>query len=164
MAPVRFKQEEYLDALMAKISPEPMSGCWIWTGGKVREYGKSYVYINGKRLQMMAHRAVWTVLVGPIENGLTLDHLCRNPICVNPSHLEPVTLQENEKRARKKFCKRGHDMSLTRRDHKGKERWRYGHCHYCAKIHDYNRRGKPVPEYLSRRHDEHNASVTTDRC
>lgn len=58
----------------------------------------------------MAHRAVYEALVGPIPPELELDHLCRNPACVNPAHLEPVTRKENVRRGYwgKNHCKHGH--------------------------------------------------------
>ena len=46
-----------------------------------------------------AHRLAWEIVIGPIPDGLVLDHLCRRPVCVNPSHLEPVTDAENLRRA-----------------------------------------------------------------
>src|SRR5690606_41377855 len=47
-----------------------------------------------------AHRVAWELLMGPIPEGLTIDHLCHNKLCVNPDHLEPVTFGENASRAR----------------------------------------------------------------
>lgn len=72
---------------------EPVSGCWVWQRGK-NNHG--YGQINRK----YAHRVYFEAAHGPIPRGLVLDHLCRNPSCVNPSHLEPVTQRENIKRAR----------------------------------------------------------------
>ncbi|MFE6474636.1 HNH endonuclease signature motif containing protein [Streptomyces rochei] len=80
--------------------------CWIWTGF-VRPDG------YGKARGRQAHRVVYELLVAPIEDGLELDHLCRQIKCVNPAHLEPVTRQEN---IRRRFelvthCKSGHKFT-----------------------------------------------------
>lgn len=77
------------------IQPEPMSGCWLWTGG-VSEKGYG---LSCGQIARGAHRAVWILLRGAVPENLTLDHLCRTPPCVNPDHLEPVTLQVNIARA-----------------------------------------------------------------
>lgn len=84
-----------LERLPKRIADKitPTDSCWLWNGGKRRGYG--YVYIAGSRRTTAAHRAVYTLLVGPIPHGLQLDHLCRVRHCVNPDHLEPVTQQEN---------------------------------------------------------------------
>ena len=90
--------------------PEPNTGCWLWMrGADSRGYG----VINRRGLETYAHRVAYTFLVGPIPQGLELDHLCRTPICVNPSHLEPVTHLENMRRgsiATRTHCKRGHPL------------------------------------------------------
>lgn len=65
------------------------------------------------------HRVVYEALVGPIPDGMVIDHLCRQPSCVNPAHLEPVTRRENVLRgltlpaanARKTHCKHGHEFT-----------------------------------------------------
>lgn len=67
-------------------------GCWLWTGAKTNGgYGHFW---RGDR-QVVAHRWSYEHLVGPVPDGLDLDHLCRNRSCVNPDHLEPVTRSEN---------------------------------------------------------------------
>ena len=71
------------------------SGCWIWIAGKSTA-GYGGLRIDGK--DYLAHRFMYEKLVGPIPVGMSLDHLCRNPSCVNPEHLEPVTHQENVRR------------------------------------------------------------------
>lgn len=69
--------------------------CWQWTGSCDKDgYGK--FRFNNRHFR--AHRFVWELLVGPIPDGLVIDHLCRNTGCVNPDHLEPVTNEENLRR------------------------------------------------------------------
>lgn len=74
--------------------------------------------IAGHHVQ--AYRFAYEHFVGPIPEGLELDHLCRNPGCVNPEHLEPVTHGENTRRMidavfKTPTCKRGHDRSVSMR-------------------------------------------------
>lgn len=80
--------------------PEPNSGCWIWTK-KLHRAGYGLLNIKGPRgwKWKYAHRYAYETSVGPVPEGLELDHKCRNRCCVNPAHLEPVTHQEN--------CRRG---------------------------------------------------------
>ncbi len=78
--------------LWEKISPEPNSGCWLWMAGG-NQHGYGSFYVNGR--QRGAHIACYEHYIGPVPDGLELDHKCRVPCCVNPSHLEPVTHQEN---------------------------------------------------------------------
>lgn len=70
--------------------------CWLWTGAKGREGGYGHFWVAGRKVA--AHRFAYELLVGPIPDGLVLDHLCRETLCVRPSHLEPVTQAENTRR------------------------------------------------------------------
>lgn len=71
------------------------SGCQIWQGAPgLNGYGR--LSIDGRLT--LAHRASYEAFVGPIPSGLTIDHLCRVRMCINPEHLEPVTRAENTRR------------------------------------------------------------------
>src|SRR4051812_35687163 len=100
-----FRMNEEL--LYNKIFPEPMSGCWLWTGAlNYNGYGTYSWAEEDGRHTYLAHRLVYIIERGPIPDGLQLDHLCRLRCCVNPDHLEPVTSGENARRGvawRKRF-------------------------------------------------------------
>lgn len=75
---------------------EDQNGCWIWQRPPGRNgYGR----LSIDNRPTYAHRVAWELHRGPIPEGLTIDHLCRVRLCVNPDHLEPVTLAENALRA-----------------------------------------------------------------
>jgi hypothetical protein len=73
--------------------PAGLGPCWVWNHGYRDQFGYGYMALD--RDPIGAHRVAWMLLVGPIPEGLTIDHLCRNTSCVNPEHLEPVTNSEN---------------------------------------------------------------------
>lgn len=104
------------------------NGCWLWLG-PLTPNGYGRFWMNGKR--WWVHRASYELFVGPIPDGLQIDHLCHtydencpagacdHRRCVNPEHLEPVTIRENSIRgrgfcgqqARQTHCKRGHEFT-----------------------------------------------------
>jgi hypothetical protein len=88
-------------------------GCWVWIGAR-DAHGYGAIGRDGKTAK--AHRFMYELFVGPLRHDQTIDHLCRNRACVNPDHLEQVSLAKNKARgdgpcarnARKACCKRGH--------------------------------------------------------
>lgn len=108
--------------------------CWNWTGNTIRP--GSYGRLRSRGVSVLAHRFAYTRTVGKIPDGLQLDHLCRNKICVNPSHLEPVTNDENHRRAvpfhpltNRAHCPKGHAYSQENtRMYRGSR-----HCRECGR-------------------------------
>lgn len=90
-----------------RVHPEPNTGCWLWSGAASPRYG--YALCETGSLS----RRFYTRFVGAIPDGLEIDHLCRTPPCVNPSHLEPVTHLENMRRRSATYthCVNGHEFT-----------------------------------------------------
>ena len=96
-----------------------VSDCWIWTGGRCgyrRWYG--LFMFDAKRRHALPHRAAYETWIGPIPDGLELDHQCDFKLCVNPWHLKPATTRENTlrgnslsaRRSRQSECAYGHPL------------------------------------------------------
>lgn len=114
--------------------------CWLWTGntnkdrkGKHRKAGYGQFAsqrIRSEQKTILAHRFSYELHKGPIPEGLTIDHLCRNTLCVNPDHLEAVTTKENILRgtnpmainSRKTHCKNGHTLKSASKTKQGLKR------------------------------------------
>lgn len=137
------------ERLWRKISPEPNTGCWLWTGA---DNGAGYGTLTfGHSKRAYAHRVSYEHFVGPIPDGLQLDHKCRVPCCVNPDHLEPVSNAENTRRGAlsalrppRETCKRGHKLALTAYvDSQG-----HTQCRECLRIRQtaYRRRAANVAQ------------------
>lgn len=95
------------------------AGCWLWTGSLDRH---GYGSFGVRRHTTRAHRYAYELLVGPIPEGLVIDHLCRVRRCVNPAHLEPVTIAVNLARSgaleasrqwalARTHCRHGHEFT-----------------------------------------------------
>jgi hypothetical protein len=130
-----------VDRFEAKV--RRTDGCWEWIGAKIPD-GYGQMLWDG-RLQL-AHRISYEIAYGrPVPEGLTIDHLCRNRACVNPAHLEVVTMTVNVLRgigptavnARKTHCVNGHPLdgsNLKWRSDGGRR------CRVCAYNADKRRR------------------------
>lgn len=129
-----------------------ISTCWHWSGCTNPHYGSFMLNTKrGQNKRVLAHRYSYQMLVGAIPDGLELDHLCRNKLCVNPAHLRPVTKRENilaipreirAKFGKKTHCRNGHEFTpentLLRPDVRGV--WR--ECRACRKATERRARAK----------------------
>lgn len=134
--------------IASKISSVLPSGCWKWEAALTSGYG--VVWWEG-RLQR-AHRVIYTLLIGPIPEGLELDHVrdrgCMTRACVNPEHCEPVTGIVNNSRsdsisarnARKTECLRGHAFTTSNTYVAKRERGKTER--FCRECHRINNREK----------------------
>ncbi len=104
-----------MERVWPKVEKQP-KGCWIWKGA-VGHGGYGRVWVDKKQRAGLVHRVVYEHERGPIPAGLTIDHLCRNRVCVNPDHLAPCTIKENlhrsseiewARRAKWTHCPKGH--------------------------------------------------------
>lgn len=123
------------------------SGCWEWKGAHFKATGYAMFSIRNPRdgtwQPTVAHRVSYELYIGPIPDGLQVDHLCRNRGCVNPDHLEAVTQQVNLSRGmspaaisvRENRCQRGHEFTpentIIRPNRPGKRE-----CRECVRARD----------------------------
>ena len=107
--------KKLLKRFFDKISVNRKTECWEWTASLSCGYGQ----ISINTIPRRAHRISYEIFVGEIPRHLVIDHLCRNKKCVNPKHLELVTMRENVMRGigptainkAKTVCLRGHLLS-----------------------------------------------------
>lgn len=132
--------ERVMRRFFAQTERDHRSGCLIWTGTtKYDGYGQISIGqgADAKPLRRYAHRVAWVYAHGrDIPAGLTIDHLCDNPSCVEWSHLRPATIRANTLRssvafvavnARKTHCARGHEFTPENvRTYRGGR-----HCRAC---------------------------------
>ncbi len=139
----------------SKVKITSLHGCWEWQASNTGRYGVFWL----NRRQDLARRVAYELVRGPIAEGLCIDHLCRNTLCVNPFHLEVVTALENQRRGAgsggvlsevRSECLRGHPRTTDnldtigackqcRRDRKATPEYNRYHKQYMR---EYNRRKK----------------------
>ena len=122
-------------------------GCWLWQRSKsIGGYG--FCYSSGKYATKYVHRIAYMEYVGPIPDGLCLDHLCRVRHCCNPAHLEAVTLAENLRRGEghgsETHCPAGHEYN-PKNTHT--DAGNHRHCRVCDAARHFVRRRKNPGKY-----------------
>ncbi len=130
-----------LERFFEKISHIDQNECWIWSGAKTGTHGQYGGFTFEGKLQQ-SHRVIWKILVGPIPDKMTIDHLCETTLCQNPDHMELATRGDNSNRgtgatglnSRKTECLYGHGEY----DYISPKGFRS--CTVCAKIKAWGRR------------------------
>ncbi len=123
------------DRFWGKVEACVKSGCWLWKG-TIGNDGYGQFWLKPKKWR--AHRIAYETLVSPVPADLVIDHLCRNRVCVNPAHLEPVTVRENLLRGEtlaakwlaRAVCSKGHSLKEAYLRKDGTRRCRI--CHAAA--------------------------------
>lgn len=105
------RREDPCDYVKARVDIDEQ-GCWNW---RLAVSPNGYGLCNRQDWRGGAHRFSYVAFVGPIAEGLHLDHLCRNRRCVNPAHLEPVSTTENVRRGHAALRGRNHSLFLDNR-------------------------------------------------
>jgi hypothetical protein len=115
-----------------KACTRPDGDCWLWTGP---DNGAGYGRIRFKGELVYVHRLIYEDACGPIPAGLHIDHLCRQPSCINPDHLEAVTPRENGRRGIKgvltTHCPQGHEYTEENTYRKANGR---RECRICRRV------------------------------
>lgn len=101
---------ELLELIKSRTTVRP-SGCWTWHGST---NGQGYGEIRIEQKKHYVHRLAYEITIGEIPEGLVIDHLCGNPSCCNPEHLEPVRQGENIRRGGSREALTAMQAKITR--------------------------------------------------
>ncbi len=150
------KRMSLLDRALSKVSPEPNTGCWLWTGGAMAP-GYGVIQVAGRA--RLAHRIIWQELRGPIPDGMVLDHVCRTRPCVNPDHLRIVSprinaIENSDSFAAKNAAKSCCPVCGNAYSPEGRLFGR--RCHVCKtrRMKEYRRRPEVRERHNARRRDQ----------
>lgn len=121
----RHGQFSAAERFWAKVDGGDVTTCWVWGATTSNGYGK----FRGEAGLVNAHKWAYEAMIGPVPDGLHLDHLCRVRACVNPWHLDPVTPLVNVRRSpithgNETHCPEGHPYA-------GENLRRYAGRRYC---------------------------------
>ena len=122
------------------------NNCWKWVG---RQYVTGYGRYWQNQISYLAHRVSYELYKGNLEKNKVIDHLCRNKLCVNPDHLEQVTISENvmrgegitAKKSRSSSCPNGHPYPNIPKIVNG---WRL--CKICLRINEKKYQTKNIEQ------------------
>lgn len=132
-----------VERLLSRISVDSSTGCWNWMGMSLPAgYGRIHTGIAGTTYHSaLVHRVMYAHEHGCVPLGLVIDHLCCNPKCVNPDHLEAVTNGENILRGiYGHSCRRGHPHTAENGHYQRKYPTHWD-CLACRRERDYGRQG-----------------------
>ena len=134
-----------IDRVLNRVERIPFSGCWVFTGA-INHFGYGIVGLQNSKKIDRTHRVAYRHFKGEIPTGLVIDHICRNPACVNPRHLQAISQSDNIKRSllvkmrgARTHCKHGHEFTPENTKYVKGQRGR--RCAKCLQISKAKSRG-----------------------